>query len=626
MTTLLLLSQLGLLAFANAINPMVKGEYRIEHPKIGDLSEIESAISPKSFYESFQYGSEAEFRKNWVSSDLTMEHVDETSSKAFPGTWKLQSPFLVPGFSDDLSLVLGSEQTRAAIAHRLKYDLSIKDNEKLVVQYEVKLQKMLECGGAYIKLLKTSATDLSQYDHSSDDYAVIFGPDFCQGYVDEIHLVLKRENPFSGKSEDKFLLNAPKSALNLPISRLYTLILDSSDQSYEIRLDGDVVSAGSLLSEGAFQPPFISPKEIDDPSAVKPADWDDRTVIPDPTASKPDDWDESEPQLIPDPASKKPDEWDESIPQYIPDKSRSQPEWWNDEEDGKWIAPMILNPSCGTKKGCGKWKPKMVENEKFRGPWKAPLIANPNYKGEWKAPTIPNPHYYEDLTPANIEGINVVSFDIWATASEISFDNLYIGKSVEEAELIGNKTFIPKSELEKKELGIDKPETDSEEQEDRSHKDSSSVSGQEQKEKPEEESSDTPLFGASDSGFEFINRIEKYIQSSHVMMKFTKWFLSIDDLYKGMVISLIATVVVAFTVLFVLKFMIWAQGIDINGSTPSTRARAERKQKREMEEQSKKAVGATSTGIKPGSDADLSKRTSKKQSGEDDSSKEESDN
>ena len=119
-----------------------------------------------------------------------------------------------------------------------------------------------------------------------------------------------------------------------------------------------------------------------------------------------------------------------------------KPEDWDDEEDGDWEAPRIINPKCEKAPGCGEWKrpTKLVsgaarcwegaaangqrcvmhvsmlrararpaaqpprnrthpQNPAYKGKWSAPLIDNPAYKGEWKPRDIPNPDYFKDPKP-----------------------------------------------------------------------------------------------------------------------------------------------------------------------------------------------------------------------------------
>ena len=68
---------------------------------------------------------------------------------------------------------------------------------------------------------------------------------------------------------------------------MVTLIVNP-DNTFEIRVDKQVVNSGSLLND--FEPPVNPPVEIDDPEDKKPDDWDEREKIVDPDAKKPDDW------------------------------------------------------------------------------------------------------------------------------------------------------------------------------------------------------------------------------------------------------------------------------------------------------------------------------------------------
>lgn len=524
-------------ALTSAQNPLVKGKYRIEHPKLEGISEVEESLSSDAYFETFQFRNEKEFRNSWVTSELEIQDSKGNYVRAFPGSWKLESPYLIPGFIDDLSLVLGGSKKRSAIAHKLDNEINLQEG-KLVIQYEVKLQKKLECGGAYIKLLKTEPnTDFLMYDFTNDDYQLIFGPDFCESFTDEIHLVLRRTSPITEESEDKILTAAPRSGLEKPISSLYTLILDATNQSFEIRFNGEVVKAGSLLVEGMFDPPLNPSKEIPDSSISKPLDWDDRPYIPDPNSVKPEDWDEPQPLWIPDPKWVKPPLWDESIPEYIPDPQYRKPIWWNDKTDGKWLAPLILNPSCYSAKGCGKWKTKLVKNVKYKGSWEPEMIHNPNYQGEWRPPNVKNPLYYEDRAPACLRGVNTIAFDIWSTVNDITFDNLYVGKSVEEAEYIGNKTFLPKLSLEKKEIAVEE---------------NNIRKGKIATPPLERDKEDNP------------NMFDQLVED------FVEWFLSIDDLYKGVVVSIVATIVIAITGVIIMKAVISLKEMDERATAKKT--------------------------------------------------------
>ena len=56
------------------------------------------------------------------------------------------------------------------------------------------------------------------------------------------------------------------------------------DNTYEVLIDNQQSQSGSLEDDWDFLPP----KEIKDPEAKKPEDWDDRAKIDDPEDKKPE--------------------------------------------------------------------------------------------------------------------------------------------------------------------------------------------------------------------------------------------------------------------------------------------------------------------------------------------------
>lgn len=381
----------------------------------------------------------------WKASNAVKAGTDGEFS--YVGKWAIEEPTVFPGFKGDKGLVVKSPAAHHAISAKFNKPIDNKDNT-LVVQYEVKLQKTLECGGAYIKLLSENEKLHAEEFSNDTPYQVMFGPDKC-GSTNKVHFIIRRKNPKTGEYEEKHLKNPPPARLN-NLSNLYTLIIKPT-QDFEIRIDGKVVRAGNLLDEGVLLPSLSPPKEVDDPNDTKPEDWVDDVTIPDPeNAIKPEDWDEDAPAKIPDPKSVKPADWDEELPLYIPDPEAKKPEDWDDEEDGEFVAPEIENPECATH-GCGPWKAPLVPNPDYKGKWVQPRIPNPDYKGEWAPKLIPNPDYYEDKTPSDLEPIGAVGIELWTMQNNILFDNFYFGHSVEEAEFVGNKTFVPKLAIEQAE-------------------------------------------------------------------------------------------------------------------------------------------------------------------------------
>lgn len=334
--------------------------------------------------------------KKWIRSQAKKDDTAEEIAK-YDGVWKVESPSRdsLPG---DLGLVLKSKAKHAAISAKLDKPFVFKE-KPLVVQYEVLLQEGQECGGAYLKLLSDGpeTKDLKTFQDKTP-YTIMFGPDKC-GNDHKLHFIFKHKNPKNGSVEEKHC-RKPKDRLEDyfrdKIPHLYTLIV-RPDNSFEIWLDRKIVNSGSLLED--FTPPVNPPSEIDDPSDIKPEDWDEREKIPDPDASKPDDWDETAPPQIIDATAIKPDNWLDDEDPMIPDPDAKQPEDWDQEMDGEWEPPLIENPKCIGVDGCGKWEPPTISNPAYKGKWRAPLIDNPNYKGKWSPRRIPNPDFFEDLFP-----------------------------------------------------------------------------------------------------------------------------------------------------------------------------------------------------------------------------------
>lgn len=205
-----------------------------------------------------------------------------------------------------------------------------------VAQYEVKFQDGLECGGAYIKLLKDTPEFDARKFEDKFPYVIMFGPDKC-GTTNKVHFIFKHKNPVTGEYEEKHLKNPPSARVEKTTS-LYTLIV-RPDQTFEILINNESAAKGSLLED--FTPAVNPAKEIDDPEDKKPEDWVDEAKIPDPDATKPEDWDEDAPQTIPDEDAKKPEDWLDNEPEQIPDPDATKPEDWDDEEDGEWVAPTV---------------------------------------------------------------------------------------------------------------------------------------------------------------------------------------------------------------------------------------------------------------------------------------------
>jgi calnexin len=303
-----------------------------------------------------------------------------------------------------------------------------------------------------MKLLRDNKALHQEEFSNTTPYVIMFGPDKC-GHTNKVHFIFNHKNPKTGEYEEKHL-KSPPTAKIVKTTELYTLIVHPNN-TFAIRENGKEVKSGSLFED--FTPSVNPPEEIDDPNDSKPEDWVDQARIPDPDATKPEDWDEDAPFEIVDEDATIPEDWLVDEPKVIPDPEAEKPADWEDDEDGDWIPPTVPNPKCGDVSGCGPWSKPLIKNPNYKGKWTAPYVDNPEYKGPWAPRKIKNPDYYEDKTPSNFEPMGAIGFEIWTMQSDILFDNIYIGHSIEDAEKLAEETFHVKHPIEKALLDAEKP-------------------------------------------------------------------------------------------------------------------------------------------------------------------------
>jgi len=281
-------------------------------------------------------------------------------------------------------------------AYTAKFPKFSNKGKDLVLQYTVKHEQKIDCGGGYIKLLP-STVDQKEFNGDSE-YNIMFGPDICGSSTKKVHLIFN----YKGKNH---LLKKNVPAESDEFTHLYTLILHP-DNTYEIQIDQKEVAKGSLKEDWDM----LEAKEIKDPKASKPADWVDAKDIPDPEDKKPEGYDD--------------------LPAQIADPDAAKPEDWDDELDGEWEAPQISNPE-------------------YKGPWTPKTIPNPAYKGEWVHPVIPNPDYVDDDTLGQYTDIGAAGFELWQVKAGTIFDNIIVTDSAAEAKEHSDSTWVKTAKDEK---------------------------------------------------------------------------------------------------------------------------------------------------------------------------------
>uniref|UniRef100_A0A4W3H789 Calreticulin n=1 Tax=Callorhinchus milii TaxID=7868 RepID=A0A4W3H789_CALMI len=240
-------------------------------------------------------------------TDVWQQRWVESKHKSDYGQFKLTAGKFYGDAEKDKGLQ--TSQDARFYAMSTKFEPFSNEGKTLVIQFTVKHEQNIDCGGGYVKIFPSDLDQTAMHGDSS--YNIMFGPDICGPGTKKVHVIFN----YKGKNH---LISKDIRCKDDEYSHLYTLVL-RPDNTYEVKIDNQKVESGSLEEDWDFLPP----KKIKDPEAKKSEDWDERAKIDDPEDKKPEDWEK--PEHIPDPEAKKPDDWD-------------------DEMDGEWEPPMIQNP------------------------------------------------------------------------------------------------------------------------------------------------------------------------------------------------------------------------------------------------------------------------------------------
>ncbi|CAA0811228.1 Calnexin homolog 1 [Striga hermonthica] len=180
------------------------------------------------FHDSF----DEKFDGRWIVSE----------KQEYSGVWKHEKS----EGHDDYGLLVSQQARKYAIVKELDQPVELKDGT-IVLQYEVRLQNGLECGGAYIKYLRPQEAGWipKEFDNESP-YTIMFGPDKC-GATNKVHFILKHKNPKSGNFVEHHL-KFPPSVPSDKLTHVYTAIL-KPDNELSILIDGEEKKKANFLSK-----------------------------------------------------------------------------------------------------------------------------------------------------------------------------------------------------------------------------------------------------------------------------------------------------------------------------------------------------------------------------------------
>merc|ERR1712029_1263944 len=212
-------------------------------------------------------------------------------SEGTQGKWTTATGKWFKDEQEDTGIQTGEDSKFFGIS--ASFDSFSNAGKELIIQYQAKYEKDIECGGGYFKVGPKMSDPTTFGDPTP--YNIMFGPDKC-GYTKRTHLIFNYQGKNVLKKTDLAYKQEGEGT-----SHLYRLT-EKPDNTVRVEVDQAEIYSGSMKDDWEL----LKPKEIPDPDDKKPGDWVDDSMIVDPDAKKPDDWD--------------------------------------DEEDGEWEAPMKDNP------------------------------------------------------------------------------------------------------------------------------------------------------------------------------------------------------------------------------------------------------------------------------------------
>merc|ERR1712137_1179187 len=209
--------------------------------------------APRSFQETFGEGWES----RWVTSRWKMSEGTQGKFVASAGKWFKDE-------AEDTGIQTSEDSKFFGIS--ASFDSFSNEGKDLIIQYQAKYEKDVECGGGYLKTGPKMSDPTAFGDPTP--YNIMFGPDKC-GYTKRTHLIFN----YKGKNVLKKSDLSYKQE-NEGTSHLYRLVV-KPDNTVRVEIDQEKIYEGSLKEDWEV----LKPKEIADPEDKKPADWVDEAMM-----------------------------------------------------------------------------------------------------------------------------------------------------------------------------------------------------------------------------------------------------------------------------------------------------------------------------------------------------------
>ena len=117
------------------------------------------------------------------------------------GDWAHTGGEFNGGSADDKGIQTSQDARFYGLSAPLDKPFKSSDKKDLVIQYTVKHEQKLDCGGAYLKLLPGGASFSASKFGGDTKYSVMFGPDICGSSNKRTHVILH-----SNKKDENLLI------------------------------------------------------------------------------------------------------------------------------------------------------------------------------------------------------------------------------------------------------------------------------------------------------------------------------------------------------------------------------------------------------------------------------------
>lgn len=178
------------------------------------------ALADKTVYFKDGFEDGESYKQRWVES---------TFKGAEQGAFKLSHGKFFGDAEKDKGLQTSQDARFYGISAR--FEPFSNEGKSLVVQFTVKHEQKIDCGGGYIKLYPK---DVDQSGlHGDSPYFIMFGPDICGYSTKKVHVI------FNYKGQN-LLTKKDIKCKDDELTHLYTLIINP-DNTYAVKIDNEKV-------------------------------------------------------------------------------------------------------------------------------------------------------------------------------------------------------------------------------------------------------------------------------------------------------------------------------------------------------------------------------------------------